>query len=89
MCACADPREFRFNRDKINQHLAFGRGLHTCIGVPLARAEVRVILEKLFEHTSAITLSPIHGPIGDTDLAYEPSYIIRGLEKLHLDMKPR
>lgn len=84
-----NPEEFRFNRDKINQHLAFGRGLHTCIGAPLARAEVRVILEKFFEHTSEITLSPRHGPIGNTDLAYEPTYIIRGLEKLYVDFKPK
>jgi cytochrome P450 len=90
-----DPRrwdnaeEFQFNRPKVNQHLAFGRGLHTCIGAPLARAEVRVIMEKFFEHTSEITLSPRHGKPGATDLQYEPSYIIRGLEQLHINFKPR
>lgn len=84
-----NPGEFRFHREKINQHLAFGRGLHTCIGAPLARAEVRVILEKFFEHTTDITLSDRHGPPEARDLAYEPSYIIRGLEKLYVDFKPR
>lgn len=90
-----DPRrwenagEFQFRREKINQHVAFGRGLHTCIGAPLARAEVRVILEKFFEHTADITLSPRHGAPGQSDLTYESSYIIRGLEKLYVDFTPR
>jgi cytochrome P450 len=89
-----DPRRwenaesFEFNRPKVNQHLGFGRGLHTCIGAPLARAEVRVILEKFLEYTSDIKLSPKHGKPGATDLQYEPSYIIRGLERLHIELTP-
>ena len=84
-----NPQDFVFDRPRINQHLAFGRGLHTCIGAPLARAEVRVLLEKFLEHTSDITLSPRHGKPGAADLRYEPSYIIRGLEDLHIELKPR
>jgi cytochrome P450 len=85
-----DPQAFKLDRPKIKEHLAFGRGAHTCIGAPLARAEVRVLLDKLMEHTSEISLSEQHhGQAGDRKLNYEPSFIIRGLEQLHLVLNPR
>lgn len=84
-----NPNDFVLNRPRIKEHIAFGRGAHTCIGAPLARAEVRVILEKLLAGTSGFTLSELHhGPPGDRKLDYEPSYIIRGLEALHVDLTP-
>ena len=65
-------------------------GAHACIGNPLARAEVRVILDRLLEHTSEIRLSEEHhGPVGKRRLDYEPSFIIRGLERLYLEVEPR
>jgi cytochrome P450 len=85
-----DPFEFQLDRPKIKEHLAFGRGAHTCAGAPLARVEVRVILEKFLEHTSGISLSEEHhGPPGNRNIAYEASYIIRGLARLHVDLQPR
>jgi cytochrome P450 len=85
-----DPNAFQLNRPKIMEHIAFSRGAHTCIGAPLARAELRVLLDRLLEHTSSISLSETHhGPAGQRKLDYEPSYIIRGLERLYLDLKPR
>jgi len=85
-----DPNEFKLGRPRIKEHLAFGRGAHTCIGAPLARAEVRVALEQLLAQTSRITLSEAeHGPAGARRLSYEPSYIIRGLEALHVELTPR
>jgi cytochrome P450 len=80
-----NPNAFVLDRPKIKEHLAFGRGAHACIGAPLARAEVRVILEQLLARTSSIVLSEEHhGPSGQRRLTYEPSYIIRGLESLHV-----
>jgi cytochrome P450 len=85
-----DPNVMKLDRPKIKEHVAFGRGAHTCIGSPLARAEVRVMLEKLLEHTSEIRLSvKHHGEPGNRNLPYEPSFIIRGLEQLHLELSPR
>lgn len=40
------PTEFRFDRER-NRHLSFGFGVHTCPGAPLARMELRVVLEEL------------------------------------------
>jgi len=38
------------------RHVAFGRGIHHCVGAPLARMEARCVLTVLIEHTSSITL---------------------------------
>lgn len=82
-----DPDAFRLKRERIKEHLAFGRGAHTCIGNPLARTEIRVILNHLFDQTSDIVLSEAHhGPPSARTFAYEPTYIIRGLESLHLNL---
>lgn len=84
-----DPQEFRLNREKIKEHVAFGRGPHVCVGAPLARAEVGVILDRFLEHTSEIGLSEAeHGTPDNRRLDYEASFIIRGLSKLHLELKP-
>ncbi|RJF85955.1 cytochrome P450 [Sphingomonas cavernae] len=84
-----DPQALVLDRPKIREHLAFGRGAHVCAGAPLARVEVRVILEKFIEHTSEIDLNAaVHGPPGSRNLDYEPSFIIRGLSGMHLKLKP-
>ncbi len=43
------PFDFDIGRSP-NPHLAFGQGPHTCVGAPLARLEVRVVLEELCRH---------------------------------------
>ncbi len=84
------PDEIVLDRPKIREHLAFGRGVHTCPGAPLARVEVRVMIERLLARTSAITLSAAHhGPEGNRRFEYAPTYLIRGLNALHLKLVPR
>jgi cytochrome P450 len=84
-----DPEVLKIGRPKIMEHLGFGRGAHVCIGAPLARVEVRVLLEKFLEHTSSIDLDEaVHGRPGASNLEYEPSFIIRGLAELHLKLTP-
>lgn len=48
--------------DPTAPHLAFGRGLHFCIGAPLARLEVRVAVERLLARTAWIELDPDDPP---------------------------
>lgn len=84
-----NPDEFQLNRPRIREHLAFGRGHHTCAGAPLARTEARVVLECFLDNTSDISLDEDeHGKPGSRELQYEPSYIVRGLSNLHLVLKP-
>lgn len=88
-----DPRRWEspdtliVGREKNREHLAFGRGQHVCAGSPLARAEIRIVLERFLDHTSNIDLDEsVHGPRGNRHLNYEASFIIRGLEALHLKL---
>ncbi|MDH6195436.1 cytochrome P450 [Mycobacterium frederiksbergense] len=90
-----DPRQFEnpdtfdVTRANARRHIAFGRGVHSCPGAPLARAEARVCLERLLARTSAITLSEAdHGPAGARRFDYVPTYILRGLTALHLEVTP-
>lgn len=84
-----NPQEFRLNRPKIKEHIAFGRGKHVCAGAPLARAEVRIILEKFLAMTSNIDLDEtVHGAAGRRDFDFEPSFIIRGLSTLRVKFTP-
>ena len=84
------PHEFLLNRPRIREHVAFGRGKHVCAGAPLARVEVRVILEKFLEQTSHIDLDETrHGARGSRTFDFEPSFIIRGLSSLHVKLTPK
>ncbi|MFZ4669300.1 MAG: cytochrome P450 [Microthrixaceae bacterium] len=59
-------------------HFAFGRGLHFCIGAPLARLEARVALERLLARTESIDLDPDRPP------TRRPSIFIRRHETLSI-----
>ena len=58
-------------------HLSFGRGIHHCIGAPLARLEGRIVLEMLLERFSRIGLR------GEPP-RFRNSIVLRGLESLPL-----
>jgi cytochrome P450 len=80
------PAEFQGDRSNARTHIAFGRGVHSCPGGPLARAEGRVSIERILDRTRNIRLSEEHhGPPGDRTFRYEPTWILRGLSKLHLE----
>jgi cytochrome P450 family 150 subfamily A5 len=84
-----DPAEFDVDRTNARQHLAFGHGVHTCPGAPLARAEARVSIERLLDRMADITISEAeHGPAGARRYEYLPTYILRGLRTLHLEFTP-
>jgi cytochrome P450 family 150 subfamily A5 len=80
------PAEFRVNRENARRHIAFGHGIHTCPGAPLARAEARITVERLLDRTTDIRVSEeAHGPAGRRRYDYLQTYMFRGLTSLHLD----
>jgi cytochrome P450 len=90
--ASRDPRQFecpaevRIDRPNSRRHVAFGHGVHTCPGAPLARSEVRITIERLFDRTTEIAISEdAHGPAGSRRYQYMPTYMFRGLMNLHLE----
>jgi len=84
-----DPAEFKVDRPNAKEHLAFGRGAHSCPGGPLARAEGRISIERILDRTRDIRLSEEHhGPPGDRRFGYEPTWVLRGLHDLHIEFTP-
>jgi cytochrome P450 len=49
---------FDVMRQNVKEHLAFGHGLHYCLGAPLARMEARICFERLFDRLGDIRLAP-------------------------------
>jgi cytochrome P450 len=67
--ANVDPTAFdrpgKFDVDRSpNRHVGSGRGIHLCVGAPLARLQVRVVLEELFARTASFELA---GPVRRTE----------------------
>ena len=68
------PDRFDIRRDT-RGHLAFGHGIHYCLGAPLARLEARTAIRTLLERAPALTLA---GPPGD----WLPGMLMRGMRAL-------
>ena len=82
----SNPDTFDYDRPGVRDHVAFSRGTHACIGAPLARMEVRVALEQFLARTSDIRIcEAMHGPPGARRYAYEPTYMLHGLQALHVE----
>jgi cytochrome P450 len=82
-----EPHEFDLGRANARQHIAFGHGIHTCAGAPLARAEGRVTLNRFLDRTSNIAIAEAeHGPADDRRYAYLKTFFLRGLQQLHLEL---
>jgi cytochrome P450 len=80
------PSEFRIDRQNVREHLAFGRGVHSCPGGPLARAEARISFERILDRMRNIRLSDEHhGPPGSRRYHYEPTWVLRGLHEIHVE----
>ncbi|MGV0848949.1 cytochrome P450 [Mycolicibacterium phlei] len=81
-----NPHEFRLDRKNVREHVAFGRGIHSCAGAPLARVEGQITVRRLLDRMSDIRISEsTHGPAGARHYSYEPTFLLRGLTELHIE----
>jgi cytochrome P450 len=81
-----NPDTFDYHRRNMRDGLAFSKGAHGCIGAPLARMEARVAMEHFLKKTKHIRISEEHhGPPHARRYAYEPTYLLHGLQELHIE----
>jgi cytochrome P450 family 144 len=76
-----DPDDLRLDRRLSTHHLAFGRGLHFCLGAPLARLEARCAIEALVTRTTSFRLDPGATP------TWQPSVFVRRHAELRLQLE--
>jgi cytochrome P450 len=73
---CPDPDRFDIRRDA-RGHLAFGHGIHYCLGAPLARLEARIALRGLLDRFPNLALD-----IDPGEIPWRGGLLIRGPERL-------
>ncbi|MBO7744703.1 cytochrome P450 [Paenibacillus sp. MWE-103] len=76
-----DPGRLDLSRKK-NKHIAFGNGIHFCLGAPLARIEGRIALTALLRRLPNLRISPSF-----TGLEWRPGILMRGLRELPIELR--
>ena len=80
----ACPRDFDPNRTNIGRHLAFGGGPHRCVGLALARMEIKVMAREIIKRMADIKLA-----IPEEDIRYVPTVATRTIESLPITFTAR
>jgi cytochrome P450 len=80
----AEPDRLDVTRSNVENHVAFGHGVHMCIGASLARKELNVAFSVLLERLDDFALD-----CAPEDLFYAPNVLLRGLSALPLRFKAR
>ena len=73
-----DPDRFDITR-KPGPHIAFGAGIHFCLGAPLARLEGEIAFRRLAERVGGFEL--------DGEPSYKDAFVLRGLDRLPLRLR--
>ena len=70
-----NPDQFDMYRPANRKHIAFGFGIHFCLGAPLARVEARIAFEQLVSRLPAVQFL-------NKDVEWINSFILRGTRAL-------
>ena len=72
-----DGDDFDLDRPKKGAHLAFGSGIHHCVGSELARVEMRASFTEFTQRFTRLEML-------DDDVSYHPTFALRGIQSLRL-----
>jgi cytochrome P450 len=75
----ADPDALDITRAD-NKHLAFGKGIHFCLGAPLARMEGQIAIGTLLRRMPELRLAD-----SPESLTWRPGMVLRGLKGLPVE----
>lgn len=78
-----DPDRFDVTRENARSHLAFGAGIHTCIGASLARKEMQIAFPILLQR-----LKNLRFQAGANAFRYSQNILLRGVLELHIAFDP-
>ena len=78
-----DGDRFDISRKNASAHLAFGAGIHHCIGAQLARRELQCAMRALISKLDDLKFAE------SNTFEHHPSFILRGLKALHIQFEPR
>lgn len=79
----ADPDKFDVARENVREHIAFGAGVHTCLGMYLARLEMATALPIVLERLPNLRFADPENPF-----QFAASHILRGMQTLRLHFDP-
>ena len=76
-----DPDHFDIHRPNAAEHLAYGHGIHFCMGAILARKEMLVAFRTLLSRLDKFALAP------NQTIAHKPNMLLRGLSDFNVDFR--
>ncbi len=80
----AAPEAFDMSRSNLGANLTFGAGIHRCIGIALARSEIKIAAQEIVRHLTQIRLA-----IPREELTYLPTLATQTLTRLPLTFRLR
>lgn len=80
----ACPEKLDLERTNSATHLAFGSGIHSCLGAPLARRELYWGFRALVNRIDEMWFAP-----GKNDFRHAPNFCLRALTALHIEFKAK
>ena len=78
------PDRIDLERPRAGAHMAFGSGVHHCLGAPLARRELAWGFTAVIDRFEDMWFAE-----GANDFAIHPHFLLRSLKALHIEFEPR